>query len=61
MQFTSRDSGEWTTDDDQGTWAIGDTWMAIGDVNRAITNRGGGVLMIRDAALVRAMHNISIS
>ena len=51
---------EWTSDDEGGAWAVGDDWVSVGDIGRPGNSlpNGGGVLVVRDAALVRALRRV---
>ena len=51
----------WTSDDEGGAWAVGDDCISIGDIGRpGIETNGGGVLVVRDAALARALRRVTV-
>lgn len=51
---------EWTSDDEGGAWAVGHDWVSVGDIGRPGNSlpNGGGVLVVRDAALARALRRV---
>jgi hypothetical protein len=47
----------WSDDVDDSTWAIGDTWICVGDVSRTSSQskRGGGGILVYDPKIVQSV------